>query len=82
MIVQAPTQQFPENSEYLLQLIPETDAARFVGYTIRALQNWRVRGGGPKYVKVSSRSVRYRRKDLIDWAESRVIASSNQATVR
>jgi predicted DNA-binding transcriptional regulator AlpA len=79
MIPQAPPQPVSENSEYLLQLIPETDAAKFVGYTIRALQNWRVRGGGPKYVKVSSRSIRYRRKDLIDWADSRVVASSNQS---
>ena len=51
------------------RLIPEAAAAAFLGYTVRALQNWRVRGGGPQFIKVSSRSVRYRRRDLIAWAE-------------
>jgi len=55
--------------DYLDRLISEGDAAEFLGYTVRALQNWRVRGGGPRFVKVSSRSVRYRRRDLIEWAE-------------
>lgn len=56
--------------EYLDQLIREQEAANFVGYSIRALQNWRVRGGGPAFVKVSARSVRYRRRDLNAWADS------------
>jgi len=51
------------------RLITEVDAAAFLGYTVRALQNWRVRGGGPKFIRVSSRSVRYRRRDLIAWAD-------------
>jgi hypothetical protein len=32
----------------------------------RTLQNWRHRGGGPKYVKVGG-SVRYRREDLEEY---------------
>jgi predicted DNA-binding transcriptional regulator AlpA len=59
------------------RLITEHEAAAFVGYTIRALQNWRVRGGGPKFVRVSSRSVRYRPRELIEWAESRLRASTS-----
>jgi|SRR6185437_613283 len=47
------------------------------GYSVRALQNWRLRGGGPKFIKVSSRSIRYRRRDLIAWAEARLRASSS-----
>ena len=46
--------------DHLDRLISENEAAQFLGYTVRALQNWRLRGGGPKFVKVSSRSVRYR----------------------
>ena len=63
--------------DHLDRLIPETAAANFIGYTIRALQNWRVRGGGPRFVKVSSRSIRYRRRDLIEWAEARLRASTS-----
>ena len=63
---------------YLDRMIDEHKAADFLGYTIRALQNWRVRGGGPKFVKVSGRSIRYRRRDLIEWAEGLLVASTSE----
>ncbi|MCC3305846.1 helix-turn-helix domain-containing protein [Sneathiella sp. HT1-7] len=59
------------------QLINEQQAAEFLGYTVRALQNWRVRGGGPKFVKVSSRSIRYRRRELVAWSESLLISNTS-----
>lgn len=58
-------------------LIDEFAAADFLGYSVRALRNWRTRGGGPHYVKVSSRSVRYRRRDLTAWAEARLCRSTS-----
>ncbi len=60
------------------QLITEKAAADFLGYSVRALQNWRVRGGGPKFVRVSGRSIRYRLRELNDWAESRLCSSTSQ----
>lgn len=63
--------------DYLDRLIPEGDAADFLGYTVRALQNWRVRGGGPRFVKVSSRSVRYRLRELVAWAESHLCLNTS-----
>jgi predicted DNA-binding transcriptional regulator AlpA len=68
----------PSDPDYLDCLIDERIAAKFVGYSVRALQNWRVRGGGPRFVKVSSRSVRYRRRDLIEWIESRLRSNTSQ----
>lgn len=68
--------------DYLDRLIGEKAAAQFIGYTPRALQNWRVRGGGPRFVKVSSRSIRYRRRDLIDWAEGRLRTSTSDSHAR
>ena len=65
--------------EYLDQLLNEQEAAKSLSYSVRALQNWRLRGGGPKYVKVSARSIRYRRRDLIRWIESRTRANSSEA---
>ncbi len=64
--------------EYLDQLLNENDAASFLGYSVRALQNWRVRGGGPSFVKVSARSIRYRRRDLIAWADERLVANTSE----
>ena len=63
--------------DYLHRLLDEGAAAAFLGYSRRALQNWRTRGGGPPYVKVSSRSVRYRRRELIKWSDSRITAHSS-----
>ena len=54
--------------EYLDQLLTETETAEVLSFSVYALRNWRVRGGGPKFVKVSQRSVRYRRRDLNSWA--------------
>lgn len=44
-------------------------AAQVLGYSPRTLDDWRFRGGGPRYLKIG-RSIRYRTEDLIDWAES------------
>lgn len=68
-----------QDRDYLDTLLTETQAAELLGYSIRALQNWRVRGGGPVYVKVSSRSVRYRRRDLHAWVESKLRRHSSEA---
>lgn len=64
--------------DYLDRLIDEIEAARFLGYSVRTLQNWRVRGGGPKFVKVSARSVRYCRRDLINWSISKTVDNTSQ----
>jgi len=68
--------------DYLDRLITERDAADFLGYTMRALQNWRVRGGGPVFVKVSNRSIRYRRRDLVAWVESKLAENTTSTTMK
>ena len=57
-------------------LITERDAAKFLGLTDRTMQAWRRKGGGPRYVKISSRCIRYRREDLREWADARVRTST------
>lgn len=59
------------------RLITEREAAAFLGYSNRSLQNWRLRGGGPLFVRVSKRSIRYRLRDLIAWSEDRLRASTS-----
>lgn len=70
-----------EINDYLDKLMNERDAAAFLCYTVRALQNWRVRGGGPKFIKVSSRSIRYTRRDLNEWIEARKISNTAQYVI-
>ncbi len=67
-----------ENSASKEQLLNETQAADILCYSVRVLQNWRHRGGGPRFVKVSARSVRYRHSDLIQWIESRTVSNTSQ----
>lgn len=64
--------------EYLDQLLNEHEAARMLGFTVRALQNWRVRGGGPQFVKISKRSVRYQRRDLLAWVNKHMKSNTSQ----
>lgn len=64
--------------DHLDRLIRETEAAEYLGYSVRALQNWRLRGGGPRFVKVSRRSVRYRRRDLLNWANNHLASSTSE----
>jgi Helix-turn-helix domain len=59
-------------------LLSEAQSAEFLGVTPRALQAWRQRGGGPSFVRISSRCVRYRRRDLIAWAEARLRTSTSE----
>ena len=65
--------------DYLDRLMDERKAAGLLCYSVRALQNWRVRGGGPRFVKVSGRSVRYRRRDLLAWIEERTRSNTSEA---
>ncbi len=56
--------------EYWFGLIRQEPAAEFVCLKPRGLEAMRQRGEGPKFVRVSSRCIRYRRIDLREWSES------------
>lgn len=64
--------------DYLWSLISEEEAAEFLGYSRRSLQNWRHRGGGPVYIQVSPRSVKYTRGDLLEWCDDRRRTNTSQ----
>jgi hypothetical protein len=57
-------------TDYLDGLIDESAAANFLCQSVRTIQKWRVTGFGPRFVK-SGRSIRYRRRDLMDWTNAR-----------
>ena len=58
-------------------LMSEDQAAGFLAVSPRTLRNWRTRGSGPKYVKVSARCIRYRMRDLAEWTEKRTRRSTS-----
>ena len=57
-------------------LLTEKETAKILGFSIRTLQKWRVKGGGPRFVRVSARAIRYRRADLDQWIEGRIRTST------
>jgi predicted DNA-binding transcriptional regulator AlpA len=58
----------------------EREAASLICYSVRALQNWRHRGGGPKFIRVSSRSIRYTYGDVMEWIDQRRVANTIAAS--
>ena len=63
--------------DYWHSLIDEREAADFLGLTHRFMQHRRQQGGGPRYIAISSRCIRYRRIDLRAWSETLLRASTS-----
>ncbi len=62
-------------------LMTEAAAAEFLGMSIRTMQAWRVRGGGPRFAKLS-KAVRYRPADLETFVAENMAASTSEAGAR
>lgn len=60
------------------ELYVERQAAQFLKVSEKTLQYWRFTGNGPKFVRISKRCVRYRRRDLIDWIKQHLKASTSE----
>lgn len=60
-------------------LLTEKQAAPPLGVKIRTLQEWRMTGRGPAFVRLSARAIRYRVGDLLAFMEARVKSSTAQA---
>ena len=67
----------PGGADYWNSLIDEKVAAAFLGLEPRTMQSFRQRGNGPKYIKISSRCLRYRRVDLKTWSDGLVRLSTS-----
>ena len=65
------------DADYWHALIDEKTAGAFLGLTDRTMQGYRRKGGGPRYISISSRCLRYRRADLRAWADARLRASTS-----
>jgi excisionase family DNA binding protein len=50
--------------------LTEGQVAEMLRISRRTLQAWRLRGGGPPYVRVGPRMVRYRAGDVLHWLET------------
>lgn len=59
-------------------LLDTIAAAPLVGATVGTLENWRVAGTGPRFIK-SGRRVLYDPDDIAAWREARRFQSTSEA---
>lgn len=56
-------------------LLVTKEAAAYLRTSERAMENWRITGAGPVWVRVGPRRVVYRASDLAAWVEANMHAS-------
>jgi hypothetical protein len=59
--------------QVMASLVDQVEAARVIGVLPRTLEGWRLRGYGPRFVRISPRCVRYRLKDIEKWLSKQVV---------
>ena len=60
------------------QLLNQKQAANLLGASEKTLEGWRVKGGGPRFLKQGSRFIRYRMSDLSEWIEGHLVDSTSE----
>jgi hypothetical protein len=58
------------------QFVDTATAAQLLGLSAIYLRQMRVNGGGPPFARLSAKAVRYRVRDLLRWAESKIVGST------
>jgi len=70
-------EQKEEDAHFWYALVNEIEAAHFLGVSVRSMQGFRYRGGGPRFIRISGRCIKYRRIDLRAWSERRLCTSTS-----
>jgi hypothetical protein len=61
-------------------LLTPSQAADILAVKVNVLERWRSTGEGPRFVRLSRKSIRYRAVDLSAFVEGRVVASTAAGT--
>lgn len=57
-------------------------AAAYLAVSRRTLEAWRMKGGGPKYHRLTARAVRYRRDELDSWLSGRSFHHTSEESAK
>jgi len=60
------------------QLMKTEEAGRYLGLSSSLLNKLRLTGGGPVFVRLAGRAIRYRKADLDAWVAASLMASTSQ----
>lgn len=52
-------------------LMTEEQVAKLLTVSVSTVKRLRVSGEGPRHIRISTRVVRYRRQDVLDWMRQR-----------
>jgi hypothetical protein len=66
------------NKQYEDVLRTTPEAATQLKVKTATMEAWRVRGGGPEYVRLSARAIRYRQSDLDRFIRDRTRTSTSE----
>ena len=58
------------------------EAALFLSVSVKELERLRYAGGGPRYVKLGKRTVRYAIPELHAWMQSRTVSNTAEAAAQ
>lgn len=58
-------------------LLSTTQVAAWLDLSVQFLEIGRVRGYGPKFLRLSPRRIRYRRSDVLNWLDERAHARTS-----
>lgn len=56
-----------DNPGWLEEAVNTRGASRLTGVPVTTLETWRSRGGGPRFLKLGAKTVRYQRRELLGW---------------
>jgi excisionase family DNA binding protein len=59
------------------EFLSTKEAARLLGIHYNTLCKWRIRGGGPRFVRVGA-AVRYKRSELETWLDNRTYSNTTE----
>ncbi len=65
-----------------LQLLTTQQAAELLALSVRTLEKWRVEGGGPSFIAMSRKCIRYRMEELRMFQEERLAENTAAARER
>ena len=63
-------------------LLSTREVADWLGMSILWLEVGRMRGYGPRFVRIGTRRIRYRRADVLAWLKSRTFSRTDQYAAR
>jgi hypothetical protein len=66
------------DAKQLDAMVNTPNAAQFLGVSPRCLEQYRIKGGGPQFVRISHRCIRYRMRDLLTYAQDRLRQNTAQ----